>query len=72
MRYDNQDILNLQESNTNNEMLREGARVCDNCQCYACRRMDHIAKFHKYQPAHQEGWPIQRRPFNNLDWLEYE
>lgn len=65
-------VPNLQEGYANNGMVRGGAGVRDNRQCYACGRMGHIAKFCRVRPTQQGGWLMQRRPFNNMEGIEYE
>lgn len=64
-------IPNLQESNANNGMIWI-VKVCYNCQCYVCERMNHIAKFCKTWTALQQGRSIEQRSFNNMEEMGYE
>lgn len=49
-----------------------GVVVRDNCHCYTCGWIDHIAEFFWIQPASQEERPIQQQPFNNIEVIKYE
>lgn len=53
-------------------MVWEEVWIRDNRQCYACGQMDHIAKFCQIQPAQQGRRCTQRRPFNNMESIDYE
>lgn len=46
--------------------------ICDNCQFYACKSIDHITKFCQIQLWSQGGRSIQQQPLNNMKVAKYK